>query len=138
MYDELHRKAKKRVNDKVGFAVTAAVFGFISIILIVISFSVGNPTAGFWIRFPILIFSLILGIIYISMFGIPFLGTYSPEWQDEEIEREMMKMYYHRRKYLPPPEELSEEDKLELEELERLKEKWEYGDEDYEKDYETY
>ena len=137
MYDELHRKAKKRVDDKVGFAVTAAVFGFISVILIVISFTVGGSGA-FWIRFPILIFALVLGIIYIAMFGIPFLGTYSPEWQDEEIEREMMRMYYRRRKYLPPPEELSDEDRLELEELERLKEKWEYGEEDYDRDYETY
>jgi len=126
MYDEIRRKAEKKVEDKKGFYVTAVVFAFISLILIVISLTV--PAGGFWIRFPILIFAMVLGIIYVSVFGIPFTGTLSNEWEEEEIEREMMKMYYHRRRFLPPPEELDEEDRLELEELERLKEKWEYDD----------
>jgi fatty acid desaturase len=127
MYDELERKAKKKVDDKVGFFVTAVVFGFISIILGVIWLATGG---SLWIMFPALILALILGIVYLSMFGLPYTGTFGREWQEEEIEREMMRMYYQRRKYLPPPEELSEDDRLELEELERLKEKWEYYEED--------
>ena len=55
MYDELRDKAEKKVEGKKGFYVTAVVFGFISLILIVISISV--PAGGFWIRFPILIFN---------------------------------------------------------------------------------
>ena len=132
MYDELERKAKKKVDDKVGFFITAAVFGFVSIILAVIWLATGG---SLWIMFPALVLGLVLGIIYVSMFGIPLTGTYGREWQEEEIEREMAKMYYRRRKYLPPPEELSEEDRLELDELERLKEKWEYDDYDYEERY---
>jgi hypothetical protein len=132
MYDELEKKAKKKVEDKVGFFITAAVFGFISIILAVIWLATG---ASMWVLFPILVMALILGIVYISMFGMPFTGTYGQEWQEEEIEREIAKMYYRRRRYLPPPEELSEEDRLELEELERLKEKWDYEDYDYDRSY---
>ena len=127
MYNELRSKAAKKVEDKMGFYVTAVVFGFLSIILVVISLVV--PDGGFWIRFPILIFAMVLGIIYVSVFGIPFTGTLSNEWKEEEIEIEMMKMYYHRKRFLPPPEELSKDDRLELKELERLKEKWEYEDE---------
>jgi membrane protein YdbS with pleckstrin-like domain len=133
MYDELERRAKKKVDDKVGFFITATVFGFVAAILFVIWLAV--PGGSLWIMFPALILGLVLGIIYLSMFGIPFTGVYSKEWQEEEIEREMAKMYYRRRKYLPPPEELTEEDRLELEELERLKEKWEYEDYDYDQEY---
>lgn len=130
MYDELRRRAQKKVDGKKGFYVTAVVFGLISLILVVISLVV--PAGGFWIRFPILIFGMVLGIIYVSVFGIPYSGILSNEWEEEEIEREMMKMYHHQRRYLPPPEDLTEEDKLELKELERLKEKWEN---DYEEEY---
>lgn len=130
MYDELRHKAQKKVDGKKGFYVTAVVFGLISLLLVVISLVV--PAGGFWIRFPILIFAMVLGIIYVSVFGIPYTGILSHEWEEEEIEREMMKMYHHQRRYLPPPEDLNEEDKLELKELERLKEKWEI---DYEEEY---
>lgn len=130
MYDELRDKAEKKVEGKKGFYVTAVVFAFISLLLVVISLAVPvNATGAFWIRFPILIFAMVLGIIYVAVFGIPFTGILSNEWEEEEIEREMMKLYYQRRRYLPPPEELSEDDRLELKELERLKEKWEYEDE---------
>lgn len=132
MYDEIERRAKKKVDDKVGFFITAIVFGFISIILAVIWLATGG---SLWILFPVLILALVLGIIYLSMFGLPYSGTFGAEWQEEEIEREMAKMYYRRRKYLPPPEELTDEDRLELQELERLKEKWEYDDYDYDKEY---
>jgi len=129
MYDDIRYKAKKKVEDKKGFYITAVVFAFLSLILVVISLSV--PAGGFWIRFPILIFGMVLGIIYVTVFGIPGTHILTSEWEEEEIEREMMNLYYHKRKYLPPPEDLNEEDKLELEELERLKEKWENEEEDY-------
>jgi hypothetical protein len=135
MYDELRRKAERKVENKKGFYITAVVFGFISLLLVVISLAV--PAGGFWIRFPILIFAMILGIIYVSAFGIPYSGILSHEWEEEEIEQEMMKIYNQRRRFLPPPEELTEEDELELQELERLKEKWEY-DYDYDDDRNTY
>lgn len=132
MYDELRSKAEKKVEGKMGFYITAFVFACISLVLVVISLTV--PAGGFWIRFPILIFMMVLGIIYLSVFGIPFTGALSKEWQEEEIEREMMKLYHSRRRFLPPPEELSDEDVLELKELERLKEKWEWSDEEYEEE----
>ena len=129
MYDEIEYQARRKVRKKRSFFIVATVFAFVSSILIAISLAV--PAGGFWVLFPVFIFALILGMIYLIMFGIPYTGTYSKEWEEEEIDHEMMRIYYQRRKYLPPAEELSEDDRLELKELERLREKWEYR-EDYE------
>lgn len=127
MYEELQEKAKKKVEARMGFYIIALVFAFVSIILLVVSFYVQYP-ASFWVRFPILILLLVLGIIYTATFGLPYSGILSKEWQEEEIEKEIARLYQEKRLPLPPPEELSEDDKLELKELERLKRKWEWGE----------
>jgi hypothetical protein len=49
----------------------------------------------------------------------------TPQWEEEELEREIYKLHRRKKRMLPPPEEISEEDRLELKELERLKRKWE-------------
>ncbi len=128
MYEELRKEAKEKVEARMGFYITAIIFAFVSVILIVVSFYVGNASAAFWVRFPILILGLVLLIIYISVFGLPGSGMLSKDWQDAEVEREMAKLFYQKKPTLPPPEELSEEDRLELKELERLKKKWEWGE----------
>ena len=128
MYEELRKKAKKRVEAKVGFYVVAMIFAAISIILLVVSFTV-PPPASFWVRFPILVLALVLGIIYLATFGFPFTNILSQSWQEEEIEKEMARLYKEERPALPPEEELSEDDRLELKELERLKQKWDRGEE---------
>ncbi len=43
----------------------------------------------------------------------------------------MIKLYRQRKNQLPPPEEFSKSDNLELKELEVLEEKWEYRNEDF-------
>lgn len=126
-HEELRKKAKKKVEEKKGFYVVATIFASVSVILLAISLMIGGP-AAFWIRLPMLIFAMVLAIMYVAIFGLPGSGVLSQDWEEEEMEREMYKLYRRERMSLPPPEDLSEEDKLELKELERLKRKWEGSD----------
>ena len=123
MYEELRRKAKKRVEAKKAFFTIAMIFSSISVILFIISLNLRTFVA-FWVNFPTLIFALILGIMYISIFGNPFSGVSPAEWEDAELEREMAQLYRKKKMPLPSPgRDLSEEDLLELKELERLEKK---------------
>lgn len=124
MSEDLRKKAKKNHLDKQAFYIVVSVFVAISIILVVVSFAVG-PGGAFWIRFPILVMALIVGIVYISMFGFS-LRAFSNKtgWEEEQIEKEMRRLYRQRKSELPPGGELPQDDVLELKELERLKRKW--------------
>ena len=128
MYKELRKKAKKKVEAKMAFYICTIVFSFVTVVLLMLSFYL--PGAGFWLRLPIPIFIMVLTILYLVAFGWPTTGALSEDWQEEEIEREMIKIYRQKKMELPPLEEMSEKEILELKELERLKKKWEW-DEDY-------
>lgn len=128
MNEELREKAKKKVDAKMTFYTCTIIFTFVSVLLLMLSFYL--PGAGFWLRFPIPILIMVLGILYLSAFGLPNTGALSEDWQEDEIEKEMIKLYRQRKAQLPPVEELSETEVLELKELERLKKKWDWG-EDY-------
>ncbi len=95
---------------------------------------VGYPgwSGRFWIRFPILIFSGILAIIYVGMFGFPIRTWFSEDWERDEVESELRDILASRPKALPPSsEEFSDEEILELKELDRLKSKYEGDADDY-------
>ena len=128
MYKELRKKAKKKVEAKVAFYICLIVFSFVTIVLLMISFYL--PAVSFWLRLPIPIFLMVLGVLYITAFGYNNNGTLSEDWQEEEIEKEMLKLYQQRKAQLPPLKDRSEAEVLELKELERLQKKW-YGEEDY-------
>lgn len=118
-YDELREKAEKKVQEKKGFYVVMSTFIAVSVILYVLSLSFHGPVV-FWLRFPILVLTLVLGVLYVAVFGLPFNNN----WEEEEIEKEMAKELKRNPLALPEEEDLTEEDKLELKELERLKKKW--------------
>ena len=126
IYKEFRKKAEKKVEAKMAFYVCAIVFSFVSVLLLLLSFQL--PGAGFWLRLPIPIFMMILAILYLAAFGPPFTGALSADWQEQEIEKEILKLYRQKRDQLPPLEELSENEKLELKELERIKKKWDWND----------
>jgi hypothetical protein len=129
MDEEIREKAKKKVQEKKGFYIVAMIFAAVSVILLILSLVIGG-SAAFWLRFPMLIFALVLGILYVAIFGFPGTGILSGEWEEAEMEKEMSRMYREQRRSLPPADELSEEERLELKELERLKRKWE-GEDDF-------
>lgn len=125
MYKELRKKAKKKVEAKMAFYICAVVFAFVTMILLMLSFYL--PSIAFWLRLPIPVFLMVLSILYLVAFGLPN-SRFTDDWQEEEIEKEMLRLYERKQFDLPPDEELSEEDRLELKELERLKEKWDWRD----------
>ncbi len=128
MNKELRKEAKKRVEAKMAFYICAIVFTVVTVVLLMLSAYL--PAVGFWLRLPIPIFIMVLGILYLSIFGLPNSGALSADWQEEEIEKEMIRLYRQKKTQLPSQEELSETESLELKELERLQEKWDRG-EDY-------
>ena len=128
MYKELRNEAKKKVQIKMAFFICVIVFSFASVLLLMLSFYL--PSVGFWLRLPIPVFIMVLGILYLFAFGLPYSGVLSGNWQEEEIEREMLKLYRKKKAELPPVEQLSETEVLELKELERLEKKWD-TDEDF-------
>jgi len=128
MYKQIRKKAKKKVEAKKAFYILCIVFSFVSVLLMMLSYAI--PSIAYWLTLPIPIFLMILGIVYLSAFGLPWRGELSEDWEEEEIEKEMIKLYRKKRTQLPPIEELSEAEVLELKELERIKQKWGW-DEDY-------
>lgn len=120
--EELLEEAKKKVEAKKTLSTLAVVFAFSSAILMILSFFI--PAAAFWLRLPILIMVLLLGFLYLMLLVIPF-ELFSKEREEEEIAKELKKLYKNKPSALPAAEDLSDEDRLELKELERLKEKWE-------------
>jgi len=128
MHEELHKKAKKKVEAKMSFYICCIVFFFVTIVLLMLGSYL--PQIGFWLKLPIPIFIMVLIILYLYAFGLPNSGALSEEWQEQEIEKEMIRLYRRQKAQLPPLEELSETDRLDLKELERLREK-EGWDEDF-------
>lgn len=126
MYKELRKKAEKKVQAKMAFYICAIVFSFVTVLLLMLSFYL--PAVGFWLRLPIPVFIMTLSILYLSAFGLPTTGALSEDWQEEEIEKEMLKLYRQKKTQLPSREELSETEILELKELERLRQKRDWGE----------
>ncbi|MGK0315708.1 MAG: hypothetical protein ACI86M_001940 [Saprospiraceae bacterium] len=116
---ELERKRKKRKD----IHLVGLVFTMVSIILFIISTRVYG-SAAFWIKFPIIILALTYGIVYTSEYGLPFSGD-DDGLSDEEIEREIVEIY--RKSNLNKLSSNATDEKLELKEIEELKEKYEGG-----------
>lgn len=129
-YEELEEKAIKKLNkrkkQKRGVYTVGVIFTAVSIILFTVSQNF-PPMAAYWIKFPILVLALVYGVIYFSTFGIPFLGD-DDELSEEEIEREMVKIYRHYG--IEDDVDNTSTDALELKDIEAIKNKWE-GDEDF-------
>ena len=129
MYDDIKALAiqnlKKKKKKKRGVHTVGVIFAAVAIILYSISLNF-DPFTAYWIKFPILILGLVYGIIYFSVFGIPFLRN-TDDLTQEEIELEMVKIYK-----LQKREGVQEDDDmLELREIEALENKWEDDDEEY-------
>lgn len=118
LYENLREKAIKRIEKekkkRQGVYVVGWVFAVVSVILFVISTQFSGE-AVFWTRFPIIILALVYSIVHVSTLGFPFLKD--DELSEEEIEREMVKIY--KRSNL---NKISEEpiDRLELKQIEEI------------------
>jgi hypothetical protein len=126
MYEEMRKKAKKKVRAKMNFYTSVVVFSFTTILLLMLSVYI--PSISFWLRLPIPLFIMILAVLYLSTFGLPFSNTHSDDWEEAEIEKEMTKLYRQKKIELPSFDNLSETEILELKELDRLQKKWDQGE----------
>lgn len=118
MYDELRKEAKKTVEAKMAFYTCTIVFSFVSLVLIILSLAI--PAITFWLMIPIPVFLMVLGVLYLTAFGLPNSGNKSENWKEKEIEKEMRKLYLHRKSQLIQVEEPTEQERLQLKELEKL------------------
>ena len=73
MHEDLREKAKERVRAKSDFVTTAITFLGISVVLGLLSFYL--PPIAFWLLLPLPIFAMILGIMYVKIYGYNLFGT---------------------------------------------------------------
>ena len=121
MQNELRKKAEQKVKAKTTMFVLGIIFAFSALVLMILSFAI--PSIAFWLWIAIGSLGLSWGFIYIMAVVLPF-SVLSKERHEEEVEMEYQRMQRNLQYRLPPAEDLSEEDKLELKELERLQKKW--------------
>ncbi len=128
MEDELLKKAEGRVQARVFFYRCAVVFSFIAFALVMISLY--HPSGAAWL-IPIPVLVMILALIFPSAYGLPTMKGLSDNWEEEQTAQEMNKLRQRKKVQLPPLEDLSETEILELKELERLQDKWDSGEGGY-------
>lgn len=118
MYEELRKQAKKKVEAKKGFYIAAVTFGMASITLIMLSFYLSQ--IAFWLLLPVPILLMTLVIVYISVFGLSLPGKDASDWEEQEIQREMFRLYLQKKKQLSSSDRLTTEEALKLKQLETL------------------
>ena len=117
-YHELRKQAEKKVQNKIAFYTCAIVFTGVSVVLMMLSYFI--PSISQWLMLPIPIFLMVLAIMYLAAFGLPWTGEYSEDWQEEEIEKEMLRMYRKRKQRTGLLKGAADSEILELEELEKV------------------
>ena len=120
MKKEIEEKVRKHLKKKRSFQVVSVVFGFVALLLFLVSTQ--EPVSErFWINFPSFILMGVLGIIYVGMFGVSTTAISDPYKEDDEIDREVARIYQAKTEGLEPRLNLDETVRLELEELERIR-----------------
>lgn len=120
MKKEIEEKVRKHLQKKRSFQVVSVVFGFVALLLFLVSTQ--EPVSErFWINFPSFILMGVLGIIYVGMFGVSTTAISDPYEEDDEIDREVARIYQAKTEGLEPRLDLDQTDRLELEELERIR-----------------
>lgn len=120
MKKEIEEKVRKHIQKKRSFQVVSVVFGFVALLLFMVSTQ--EPVSErFWINFPSFILMGVLGIIYVGMFGVSTTAISDPYEEDDEIDRAVARIYQAKKEGLEPRLNLDETDRLELEELERIR-----------------
>jgi hypothetical protein len=111
------QRAKKRVKAKKGFYQHLMSFVIVNMFL----FALNMITYPFhwWFVYPLLGWGVGLAFHYVEVFGIPGFDILSKEWEDRELDRELMKMNQDKpQKILTTPKRMSKtDDQLELKEL---------------------
>jgi hypothetical protein len=118
MDDYQYEEARRRVEDKKGF------YKHLGTYVIVITFlfllNVLSSSGHFWFIYPALGWGVGLVSHYFRVFGLPGMGGSEEEWERREVEKELRRL----------DDGNSEEDHLDLPQLEQKKERKKWDDED--------
>ena len=114
MDEQYYDQAKKRVQKKKKFFNHLKTFIIINVVMNIVVSLDGDlfgflPATLFW--------GMGLAFHYIKVFGIPGTNILTPEWEDEEIEKEMEKMKGGKPLEDKPASSAPPEEPLELKEL---------------------
>lgn len=123
-YSKFHEIAAKKVRSKKRFYRHLACFISAMFLMISINIFTYNWHTGFWSVFPFVTWGSMILLQYLLVFGFPVNGALSEEWEIQQVRKELNKLEnsdMSRDEY----DDLSMEERLELNELDRLKSKWE-------------
>ena len=111
-----YQQARERVKKKKAFYQHLGVY----IIVMGFLFALNMLTTPWvpWFLFPGLGWGVGLALHYFYLFGWPFSGAGSPEWEERQVEKEVKKL----KRQSPSSPDPGEEERLELKPNEELKE----------------
>lgn len=121
MRDKLEKRVRRHMRKKKAFLIIGVCYLGVSLILLFISMQV-DPWDRVWVNFPSLIFLVVLAIIYVSMFGLRPMNDALYD-EEDEIDEAVARLYEYKTRNQTIREDISEEVRLELIELQELKEK---------------
>lgn len=120
MNDEIYYRARKRLKSKKKFYKHLSVYIAVGMFFFIMNMVTLGNDPELWFFFPMMPWGVGLLIHYFSVFGLPFTGALTEEWEKSEMDKEMERA---RREYgdysLPAPN--VREDRMELRELEKEK-----------------
>lgn len=122
MKEELTKLAKKNLRRIKSFQIVATTFLSISFVLFMISTQV-HPNAQFWINLPSIMLMAVLGIIYVAMFGFSIGRGLNLNYDDEQLDQEISRLYAESTEGLVLRDDIGLEDQLDIHELEQLRER---------------
>jgi len=123
-YKSIHEIAARKVRSKKRFYRHLACFISAMFLMISINIFTYNWHTGFWSVFPFVAWGSMILLQYLLVFGFPLNGALSEEWEISQMRKELYKLdnsAQQRDDYA----DLSITERLELNELDRLKNKWE-------------
>lgn len=121
-YRSIHEIAQKKVRSKRRFNIHFALYFCVMFFLSAINIFNGIWHDGLWVKYPIVTWGSLVMLHYLLIYGFPFKGALSEAWEKRQYAKELEKLG---RATGDEYDGLNLEDRLELEELDRLKAKWE-------------
>lgn len=124
-YSNLHDLAAKKIRSKKRFYKHFAAYLAAAFFFFFMNIATYNPWDGFWFFFPLIPWGAVLLLHRLWVFGFPITGALTEQWEEREMKKELRKLYETVPMVDDEFEDLSVEERLELKEYNRLKNKWE-------------
>ncbi len=125
---DIYKTAKKIVEKKKGFYKHLSAYIAVTFFFIAMNLLTFGEEPQLWFFYPVLPWGIGLIIHYLSVFGFPGSKALSPEWEEEQVAREILRLR-QKQGYYAEKGDAEQEDSLELKELRREKQgKWEDED----------